>query len=164
MIVSVFASHASFHRAAEYGIHPESLLDQLDEADGALGHAHAGGLECRRFSAAAPLGRMIAPAWPSGWRGHAGNETDDRLLHLVLRTRASCSSVPPISRHHADTFVAGSFEGGEAVDEVRAVDQSPPIPTSSCRGRRSELIDDFVGEGARATTTPTSPACKSAQG
>src|SRR6187399_3047006 len=88
------------------------------------------------------------------WRGLAGDETDDGLLHLLLHITSGVLLVGAADlAHHANDLRVGiGLERRQAVDEVRAVDRV----TTDTNARRlpktgtRELVDHFIGQCARA--------------
>jgi hypothetical protein len=84
---------------------------------------------------------MMAPAWPIRLPGGAVVPAMKPATGFVMCARiqaaASSSALPPISPIRMTASVAGSAWNSQHVDEVGAVDGSPPMPTpSSGRGRR----------------------------
>ena len=88
----------------------------------------------------------------------SGNETDNRFVHLLTNKAGSFLLVgaTDLTNHHDRLGVGIVLEGGQTVDEVGAVDRiTSDADTGRLANPRSRhLINDFVGERARATDEP----------
>src|SRR5512146_1258580 len=145
---------ARFTRSSIRAASPHSLLEQRDEIHRPLRDAYTRRLErgdlLRRRSRRARDDRTGVSHAASRRRRLAGDESDDRFLHLRLdeRGRVLLVGATDLAHHGARRGLRVGLECRQAIDEVRAVDRvaadadTRRLPEAGT----SELIYDFIRE------------------